>query len=71
MEHGTIQILNDFPSEYLHNKRNVAIYLPHGYEDSDARFPVVYLHDGQSMFGTGWHADRTADRLISSGAIPR
>ena len=70
MERGTIQILNDFPSEYLHNKRNVAVYLPHGYEDSDARFPVVYLHDGQSMFGTGWYADRTADRLISSGAVP-
>lgn len=42
----------------LHNtsistlSRNVTvrIMLPNGYEDSDKKYPVLYMHDGQDLF---------------------
>src|SRR5688572_9876074 len=67
---GTIQ------SDILQTNRLIRIYLPPGYEDSmSARFPVLYLHDGQNAFSTAgphaafgwgnWELDKTADRLIA------
>lgn len=52
------------------------MYLPPGYDESDWRYPVLYLQDGQNLFdpetaffGQEWRADITADELICSGAI--
>jgi predicted alpha/beta superfamily hydrolase len=58
--------------------RDVIVWLPPGYEtDSDQRYGVVYMHDGQNIidpatanFGVDWEVDETADRLIREGAIP-
>ncbi len=51
------------------------MYLPPGYEESTARYPVLYLQDGQNLFdpgtafnGNDWRADITADELIVAGA---
>jgi len=69
---GDIRTHKDFPSKSLGNTRAVDVYLPPGYdEDADARYPVLYLHDGQnvfdaaaSSFGVEWRADETAEHLI-------
>ena len=52
------------------------MYLPPGYEDGRAAYPVLYLQDGQNLFDAGtafggkqWHAAETADFLIAKGAI--
>lgn len=40
-----------FQSEFLSDPRNLVIYVPPGYEqDTNRRYPVLYLHDGQNLF---------------------
>ena len=58
--------------------RDVDIWLPPGYgEDPDARYPVLYMHDGQNLFdpslsytGIDWGVDEAMTRLIEAGRIP-
>jgi len=66
----------DFASTVLGNKRNVHVHTPPGYEDSEDRYPVLYLQDGQNLFnpakaafGVEWKAGETADRLLANGKI--
>jgi predicted alpha/beta superfamily hydrolase len=73
---GRIRLHRRFPSGYLSTPRDIAVYLPPGYDENGARLPVLYLQDGQNLFdsatafnGQEWHADLTADELIGSGAI--
>jgi enterochelin esterase-like enzyme len=67
-----------FRSRFLRNQRDLIVYLPPGYrEQSQRRFPVLYLHDGQNLFdgatsfipGMDWHVGQTADDLILRGAV--
>ena len=40
-----------FHSDYLEQDRDVLVWLPPGYDRSrDARYPVLYMHDGQNLF---------------------
>ena len=70
--------------EYFHNlkgegikDRDVIVWLPPGYnENSNERYPVLYMHDGQnivdpktSSFGTDWQIDEAADSLIRNKMI--
>jgi predicted alpha/beta superfamily hydrolase len=66
-----------FPSQLL-DTRDLQVYLPPGYEaDGERRYPVLYMQDGQNLFGDaaspfsgqGWDLDRTATRLILAGEI--
>jgi predicted alpha/beta superfamily hydrolase len=73
---GRLRLHPRFPSRYLSTARNIAVYLPPGYETSGARYPVLYLQDGQNLFdpatafgGRDWRADITADELIRRGKI--
>lgn len=74
---GTIKFHERFASRHLGNARTLAVYLPPGYaSDPSARYPVLYLHDGQnafdaatSAFGVEWSADETAERWIGAGKI--
>lgn len=57
-------------------KRDVIVWLPPGYDSSSARYPVLYMHDGQNVFdpatstlGFDWRADETADSLIRNNII--
>lgn len=60
----------NFHSTFLPMDRDVVVYLPPGYDTEPAkRYPVLYLHDGQSVFGSGWRVDQTAQSLIRSGVI--
>ncbi len=58
--------------------RDALIWLPPGYNEpanADRAYPVLYLQDGQNVFEQlpnvpgEWHADETADQLISEGLI--
>ncbi|WP_312136914.1 alpha/beta hydrolase-fold protein [Sphingobacterium sp.] len=58
-----------FPNLDVHRK--VLIYLPKGYKQSDKRYPVIYMHDGQHLFDEAtsvgrsgpveWKVDDTID----------
>ncbi len=69
---------HEFHSAILPNDRAVSVYLPASYEEqSEQRFPVFYLHDGQNLFdgktsyvpGCTWRAHSTADELTEAGLI--
>jgi predicted alpha/beta superfamily hydrolase len=51
------------------------VYLPPGYAASTARYPVLYMHDGQNLFDTftsyagEWRVDETCELLIPAGEI--
>ena len=72
--------LHEFHSRIFRNTRFLRVWLPPGYDDSensDRRYPVLYLNDGQNLFepatsfnGVEWQVDETADRLIREGVIP-
>ena len=54
--------------------RNVTIWLPPGYDVSQRRYPVIYMHDGQNVFvpgraygGEEWGVDEALSRMIASG----
>ncbi len=55
--------------------RRVWVYLPPGYHDTTARYPVLYLLDGQNVFDKAtsfageWKVDETLEALIPAGEI--
>ena len=73
---GDIRRHESFHSDFLEHDRNVLVYLPPDYDEkSAARYPVLYLHDGQNVFdratsiGEEWQVDETAEALIRAGRI--
>ncbi len=73
---GTLK-LHEIASQHLTRSRNVSVWLPPEYEDSESRYPVLYLQDGQNLFdattaafGVEWRVDETALELIKERAIP-
>lgn len=71
---GTVRVHEGFRSQFL-GPRDVLVWLPPGYgKDSERRYPVLYMHDGQNVFdssgmGMEWQMDETAGRLIEAGVI--
>ncbi|MGM9484277.1 alpha/beta hydrolase [Roseateles sp. NT4] len=71
---GTIERMGLVPSTHV-NPREVQVWLPPGYaEHPEARYPVLYLHDGQNVFdaraaGSEWQVDEAAQRGVSSGRL--
>ncbi|HUE87335.1 MAG TPA: alpha/beta hydrolase-fold protein [Vicinamibacterales bacterium] len=67
-----------FHSRFLPDDRDITVFLPPGYEASDERYPVLYLHDGQNLFdpeaafvkGQHWRVGETAMALIEAARIP-
>ncbi len=57
--------------------RDVIVWLPPDYKGSGARYPVLYMHDGQNLFdphtsafGVDWQVDETCTQLIQDRDIP-
>lgn len=52
------------------------VYLPPGYAPARARYPVLYMHDGQTLWGPSrtddptWQLDAILDSLILGGFAP-
>ncbi len=73
---GDIRLHRGIASRFLTPVRDVIVYLPPGYaSESDRRYPVLYMHDGQNIFDAAtsfvgeWRVDETAEDLIGQGAI--
>ena len=74
---GTVEtLIADFHSTVLANDRAIYAYLPTSYsENTDATYPVVYMHDGQNLwaalpqlaFSTPWNVDTAFDAASNSG----
>lgn len=61
-----------YVSTVLGESRTVRILLPRDYgTDPTRRYPVVYMHDGQGLFGccNTWRVDDTVPELIASGMM--
>ncbi len=65
---SNVQILDsNFHIPQLNRNRRVWIYLPGGYAQSHARYPVLYMHDGQNLFDDAtsfageWGVDEALD----------
>lgn len=68
--HGTVSY-RWFDSPTVNKKRRIAIYTPNGYENSDEKYPVLYLHHGiggdeEAWLGSG-RAAQIMDNLIAEG----
>ncbi|HXU70629.1 MAG TPA: alpha/beta hydrolase-fold protein [Polyangia bacterium] len=75
---GTVEkLIADWHSTTLGNDRAVWAYLPPSYaENTRARFPVLYMHDGQNLFdpalafgGNEWKVDETLNAAAEDGSI--
>ncbi len=72
---GKVVIHKNFKSKNV-IPRNVEVFLPHGYDTSNKKYKVLYMHDGQNVFnpktsytGIDWGVDETIDSLIKTGSI--
>ncbi len=72
-----VTLIAAFHSTTLNNDRAIYAYLPASYaENTDATFPVVYMHDGQNLwaampqlaFGATWNVDTAFDTATEHGA---
>ena len=70
-------LIASFHSTILNNDRAIYAYLPPSYsENTDATYPVVYMHDGQNLwaalpnlaFATPWNVDTAFDTASQVGA---
>jgi predicted alpha/beta superfamily hydrolase len=69
--------MSAFRSAVLGNDRGLWIYLPPAYDENPtARFPVVYMHDGQNLFnpatafgGQPWYAQDALNHGAEIGSI--
>lgn len=69
---GRLDHIAPFTSTILGNDRQITIYLPAGYDETDRRYPVLYMHDGQNLFephrafipGQHWRLSEAADMAI-------
>lgn len=73
---GTVIIHEQFQSDYV-EARNVEIWLPQDYDESDDSYQVLYMHDGQNIFnpassynGNDWMVDEVLTELIEKGEVP-
>ena len=75
---GQLIYWTDVESAFLSPTRHVEIWLPPGYDDNPAaRYPVLYMSDGQNLFdpriantGADWGVDESIVRLSETGVIP-
>jgi predicted alpha/beta superfamily hydrolase len=72
---GRLDVIPDFESAILGNRRQVTVYLPAGYDErQERRYPVLYMQDGQNLFEPGrafiagqhWRLQDAADAALSA-----
>jgi predicted alpha/beta superfamily hydrolase len=72
---GRVLVVDGWYSHHTQNARPIHVYLPPGYDQHPGhRYPVLYMHDGQNLFGPdalfgGWRVERALDRLIAAGQV--
>ncbi len=71
------RVMSAFHSAVLNNDRGLWLYFPPSYDENPtARFPVVYMHDGQNLFnpatafgGNPWYAQDALNHGAEIGSI--
>ena len=59
----------------LQCEKKIWVYLPYNYMETDKRFPVIYMHDGQNLFSDAfsnageWHIDEKLDSLKAQAIV--
>jgi predicted alpha/beta superfamily hydrolase len=71
---GRIETLMVESADALIPSREVRVWLPPGYGEGDARYPVIYFHDGQNVFRPGgpfgcWFAEDAASEEMAAGRM--
>ena len=74
---GQLRRHDAFHSAFLDHDRDVLVWLPPAYDASTARYPVLYMQDGQNLFepetafqkGEHWRLGETAAELAAAGRI--
>jgi predicted alpha/beta superfamily hydrolase len=74
---GLFRLHKKFESKLLGNSHTIIVYLPPDYEtQTDHRYPVLYMQDGQNLFdsstafaGIEWRVDEAAQELIGAKKI--
>lgn len=73
---GAFRFHAAFGSRYVSAPHDVIVHLPLGYDSgASARYPVVYMQDGQNLFDAAtsfageWRMDETSDALARAGVI--
>lgn len=73
-QNGTIKESLTINSKILGKEVRYSIYLPSGYESTNANFPVLYLLHGYTDDDTGWvqfgQVQAIADKTIANGDAP-
>ena len=70
---GDVRALDSIYSPELRNRRKLYVYLPPSYANSDRRYPVIYMQDGQNLFDQmlsyagEWQVDETMESLSLEG----
>ena len=70
---GSLVTIASFASPELDNQRDILVYLPAGYDEGIARYPVIYAQDGQNLFDEAtsfakeWRVDETMEALATQG----
>jgi predicted alpha/beta superfamily hydrolase len=73
---GALERHETFQSKFI-APRHVDVWYPPGYfENIEACYPVIYMHDGQNLFdsalafgGSGWEIDKTISQLMADKKI--
>jgi predicted alpha/beta superfamily hydrolase len=65
-----LEILPNFYSPQLDNRRDVLVQLPPSYQQSDRTYPVLYMHDGQNLFdpATSYAGDWRLGKVMAAAA---
>lgn len=72
---GRLHATKPFTVPGFDGDRRVTLYLPHGYDTSQKRYPVAYMWDGQNLFGDhgsfmgGWHLHQALDMRATRGKV--
>jgi len=59
----------------LKTTKKIWVYVPKGYENSEKKYPVIYMHDGQNLFDAKtsfageWNVDETLDSLKTQAIV--
>lgn len=71
-----VEVIDEaFYMPQLDRHRRIWVYKPSGYYQTDKRFPVVYMHDGQNLFdeaiafGQEWGIDETLNSMLAECII--
>ena len=71
---GRMETLSVESGDELIPSREIRVWLPPGYDEGDARYPVIYFHDGQNLFRPGgpfgcWFAEDAAAEEMKAGRM--